>query len=122
VFPNKRTVGAEKEEQALQFLLKKGWNLLHKNYRCKLGEIDLIFKDEKKRVIFVEVKYRSSLDYGHPQSAVNFKKKEHCARAALAYIKEKKLEGLDFRFDVVAIMPTGIEHIPNAFSSSNYFF
>ncbi len=117
---NKREIGTTYENRALQFLLKKGCKILEKNYSCKLGEIDLIGLDPSNRIIFVEVKYRSSLEYGPPQLAVHYKKMEHIVKTALVYIKEKKLNGRDFRFDVMAISPSKIEYIPNAFSSLNY--
>lgn len=119
---NKRKVGIAHEEQALQFLLKRGWKLLEKNYSCKLGEVDLICLDPADSIVFVEVKYRSSLKYGFPQAAVTTRKTEHIVRAALVYIKEKKLNGRDFRFDVIALLRDQVEHIPNAFSSMSYSF
>ena len=60
---NKRTVGSRYEEEAAAFLQKQGFQILEKNYRDRYGEIDIIAK-ENGYLVFVEVKYRSSLRRG----------------------------------------------------------
>lgn len=115
-----RKVGADEETKALNYFLQRGWRLLHRNYQCRGGEIDLIFKDAENRIVFVEVKYRSSSNYGSAQSFVHAQKQGRLIKTALFYIKENRLEGSDFRFDVAAISPQGIEHISNAFSAEGY--
>lgn len=117
---NRRQVGEDKETKALDYFKKLGWKLLERNYQCRLGEIDLIFKDEKNSVVFIEVKYRSNFVYGVAQSAVGSQKQNRLIKTALYYIKEKRLQGNHFRFDVAAITPKGIEHIPNAFPAEGY--
>ena len=115
-----RWVGKKYESAAAAFLKKRGWKLLHRNYSCRLGEVDLIFRDLKGAIVFVEVKFRFSRDFGSGEEFVGAEKQKRLARAALFYIKEKNLEGRDFRFDVAAVSPKGIEHIPNAFSPEGY--
>lgn len=115
-----RQIGQEKEKEALQFFEKKGWKLIAKNFLCRGGEIDLIFKNKENTIIFVEVKYRSSFSHGVPQLTVLPYKQNRLIKTALFFIKKNKLQGHDFRFDVLALFPAGIEHIPNAFSSSKY--
>ncbi|MBI2118450.1 MAG: YraN family protein [Elusimicrobia bacterium] len=115
-----RQIGQEKEKEALHFFEEKGWKLIAKNVLCRGGEIDLIFKDQENTIIFVEVKYRSSLSHGVPQLTVLPYKQNRLIKSALTFIKKNNLQGHDFRFDVLALFPAGIEHIPNAFSSAKY--
>ena len=113
-------IGAEEETKVLNFLVQKGWKLLDRNYQCRSGEIDLIMTDKSNSVVFVEVKYRSSSDYGSAQSFVHRKKQEKIIKTALHYIKERKYQNVELRFDVTAVTPGHIEHIPNAFSAEGY--
>lgn len=119
MFYSTREIGTSKEDVALQYLLKKGWKLLAKNYRSRRGEIDLIF-EEGSKIIFVEVKYRSSLIYGYPQEAVTKIKRGHISRTALMFVKQRNLTSRDLRFDVVSLYKGHLEHIPDAFSTSKY--
>ena len=70
---------------------------------CKLGEVDIIAR-EKDTLAFVEVKTRTSTTFGPPQLAVNASKQMQLSKAALSFIKEKRLEEMKARFDVVAIL------------------
>jgi putative endonuclease len=103
---------------AAQFLKKNGYRILEKNYVCKMGEMDIIAK-EKDTLAFVEVKTRTSTAFGPPQLAVNATKQMQLSKVALWFLKEKKLEAVKARFDVVAILlrPQGkeIELIKDAF-------
>ena len=115
-----REVGKKGEEVALRFLKKNGYRILQRNYVCKLGEVDIIAR-EKDTLAFVEVKTRTSTTFGPPQLAVNASKQMQLSKAALSFIKEKRLEEMNARFDVVAILlrPEGeeIELIRDAFDS-----
>ncbi len=114
----KKELGRRGEELALTFLKKNGYRILEKNYVCKMGEIDIIAQ-ERDTLAFVEVKTRRSTTFGPPQMAVDQKKQEQLSKAALHFLKEKRLEMVKARFDVVAILlgPKGekIELIRNAF-------
>ena len=83
-----------------------------------MGEMDLIAK-EKDTLVFIEVKTRTSMDFGPPQLAVTSRKQRQLSKVALYFLKEKKIEDVKARFDVVAILltPGGeeIELIRNAF-------
>ena len=115
---DKKDLGKKGEELALRFLKKNGYRLIEKNYVCKLGEMDIIAK-EKDTLAFIEVKTRTSATFGPPQLAVNAAKQRQLSKVALYYLKEKKLEDIKARFDVVAILlgPQGeeIELIKDAF-------
>lgn len=117
-----REIGESEETRTLNYFLEKGWKILIRNYRCCVGEIDLIFKDAKDSIVFVEVKYRSSSNYGVAQSSVGAQKQSRLIKTALFFIKENHLQKWHFRFDVAAVTPQGIEHIPNAFQSARYTF
>ena len=67
---NKRIVGAKYEETAIDHLIRSGYNIVTKNFRCKIGEIDVIAKDNGY-LTFIEVKYRSSTKSGYPHEAIN---------------------------------------------------
>lgn len=104
----------------VDFLLKKGWRLIQRNYRTTLGEIDLIFQDQEKTIVFVEVRYRHRSDFGIAQETVTSSKQSKLIRTALQFIKEKKLNGFSFRFDVAGVSHNKIDYIPNAFGSKGY--
>ncbi len=113
-------VGDEHETRALEYFEAKKWKLICRNYRCKAGEIDLIFWDREGSVVFVEVKYRSSADYGFAEEFVDWNKQRKLGRAALLFVKEQRLYHQNLRFDIAAVSPGEILHIPNAFSPEGY--
>ncbi len=114
----RQEIGASNESRACEYLISKGWELLAKNFRTRLGEIDLIFKEQDGTIVFVEVKYRARSDYGESSEMINGLKQRKIVKAAHSYIKSNRLHSHFFRFDVVAISPSGLSHIPNAFSAS----
>lgn len=114
----KKELGKKGEDLAVRFLKKKGYQIIERNYVCKMGEMDII-ASEKDTLVFVEVKTRTSITFGPPQLAVNPKKQSQMSKVALNFLKEKELEDVKARFDVVAILlgPKGaeIELIKDAF-------
>ena len=114
----KKELGKKGEDLALRFLKKGGYQIIERNYVCKMGEMDIIAR-EKDILAFIEVKTRTSTTFGPPQLAVNPKKQSQMSKVALYFLKEKKLEDAKARFDVVAILlgPKGaeIELIKDAF-------
>lgn len=105
--------GKEGENLAVDYLLKKGYKILEKNFCGPAGEIDIIAKDGDF-IVIVEVKRRISEKYGQPELAVNYKKQEKLKKLALYYLCRLGKE-LPVRFDVIAIKGSKIEHIENAF-------
>lgn len=97
-----RLIGIDAETVAVDFLEKHGYRILQKNFRTKLGEIDIIAKD-KNTICFVEVKSRANTSRGLPEEAINNFKRRKVSRAALAFLKQNKLMDSDARFDVVSI-------------------
>jgi putative endonuclease len=113
----KKLLGREGEDLAARFLIKQGYRILERNYGTRSGEIDLIALHDGA-VVFVEVKTRTSDVFGAPELAVTPRKQQRMVKAALAYIKYKKLHQVPCRFDVVAITSAAeqeVELIRNAF-------
>ncbi len=105
------------EQKALQFLLKKGLRLIHKNYRCGIGELDLVM-DEKQTLVIVEVRYRQSDRFGGALESITAKKQSRIIAATKHYIMKQKITNRAIRFDVVAL--SGDQHInwiKNAFQN-----
>lgn len=113
---NKREIGSNYEQKAVSFLEQKGYLVIETNYRNRYGEIDII-ADRDGLLVFVEVKYRYSNQYGDPLEAVDGWKQRRICRSALYYCS-KQAGGLErpCRFDVVAIYGDyQIRHIEHAF-------
>ncbi|MGL4790183.1 MAG: YraN family protein [Anaerotignaceae bacterium] len=102
------------ENLAVKFLKKKGYKILETNFSTKTGEIDIIVK-HKDYIVFVEVKRRLTLEKGQPSEAVGFRKQQKIINTAKGYIQKNNLYNNDFRFDVIEIVGTEINHIENAF-------
>ena len=112
---NKRALGGEKEQLAASYLQKQGLSIIQMNYRCKIGEIDIVAK-EKECLVFCEVKYRRNEEYGHPLAAVNSKKQHKITQTARYYMLTNNIsEASEIRFDVVAILGYKITYVRNAF-------
>lgn len=100
---NKRELGSEKEALAADYLIARGFRILERNFRCRIGEIDLI-AEEGEYLVFIEVKYRKGRGAGLPEDAVTMKKQRTISRVAMYYLTtRKKRTDLPCRFDVVAI-------------------
>lgn len=114
----KQVLGREGEQIAERYLKKKGFTLLERNYRCPIGELDLIVLD-RRVVVFVEVKTRSDGGLGSPLESVHRHKQQRMIKAALYFLSQRRLHDHEARFDVIGITFEGqepnIEHIQNAF-------
>ncbi len=112
---NKRELGSRYEENAARYLSEQGYSILEKNFRCKMGEIDLIGKSDGY-LCFIEVKYRSSSEYGMPSEAVDNRKRRKIVLTALTYMNYHKLPtDTACRFDIVVILNNKYSLIKNAF-------
>jgi putative endonuclease len=96
-------LGERGETAACGFLKDHGYEILEKNYKCKLGEIDVIAR-RQGRLAFIEIKTRTSTQFGTPQEAVDFRKQEKIFKVAQWYLKERKSLKSPVAFDVVAIL------------------
>lgn len=112
---NQSQIGQEGERLAAEFLQNKGFEIVARNYRHRRAEIDLIIKRDNW-LIFVEVKARSSTDYGEPEAFVGSQKISKLYEAAEEYIYSRDWHG-HVRFDVIAVklgvVPV-IEHFEDA--------
>jgi putative endonuclease len=115
-----RALGQRGEDAAVKFLKRRGYKIVGRGQRDQLGELDIIAVD-RRTVVFVEVKTRTSAGGGGPHEAVTPQKQRKLANVALKYLRRHNLLEHAARFDVVAIIwpahekrPT-IEHFVNAF-------
>lgn len=117
------SLGDRGEAIAANYLLEKGYRILDSKARAPFGEIDLV-AEVNQILVFVEVKTRSSNQFGSPEEAVDLRKQKQIIRLAEWYLKEKgKFSKKKVRFDVVSILYDGIQkpeikHIPNAFDAT----
>lgn len=122
---NTITIGANAEAQAEAFLHAQGLVTRSKNYRCKLGEIDLIMLQKTARgttFVFVEVRLRTNKRFAPAVETVDYRKQQKIIRTASRFLQEHKLfDKVACRFDVVALDQTGtappIQWIQNAFGA-----
>ncbi len=98
----RQILGAAGERVAEQFLRRLRYHVVARNYRCAVGEIDLVALDGTT-VVFVEVKTRSHAASGTPFEAVDSRKQRRIQRAAQYYLVEHHLVDRNARFDVVGI-------------------
>ena len=109
--------GQTGENKASEFLIQKGYQILHRNWRCGHKELDIVAKKDST-IIFVEVKTRKNTLFGSPLESVNNKKIRRIVSSADAYIKYFKLDN-PIRFDIISIITNEgnekIEHIEEAF-------
>lgn len=96
---------------ASEFLKKQGYKILQRNYKPGTTEIDIIGYD-KGIIAFLEVKSCLSRRYGPPEMRVTETKKRRIYRAAQKYIKERRLSGQQFRFDVVSVLFNSRKDVP----------
>ena len=117
---NKRAVGTAYEKLAGEYLTGQGYEILEYNFRCRMGEIDLVAKDGEY-LVFVEVKYRSNGRTGSPLEAVDSRKQRVISKVASYYcLTHGHGEGQPCRFDVVAINGEEYTLIKNAFEYAGW--
>ncbi|MGI6752386.1 MAG: YraN family protein [Anaerovoracaceae bacterium] len=111
-------VGKVAEEYATRYLEEKGYQIIERNYRCRLGELDIVARTGYLWA-FVEVKGRRSDRYGTPAEAITTGKQKRFINAVNHYVMTKDIDDEDMRIDVVEVFIDGdrmrINHILNAF-------
>ncbi|OGW77909.1 MAG: hypothetical protein A2Z83_02355 [Omnitrophica bacterium GWA2_52_8] len=117
--PFKLTFGERGEMAGWGYLVRHGFQIIEKNYRCALGELDVVAR-KGKRLYFIEIKTRTHHRQGRPEEAVHSKKQTKLAHLAQWYLKEKKIGDAQAGFAVLGITwPEGrepeIRFIENAF-------
>lgn len=115
-------IGQHAEDLALQFLQSKGMRLIERNYRCKMGEIDLIMQNNAE-LVFIEVRYRKQTKFGSGAESVDYRKQKKILKSAEHFLQShSKYAALPCRIDVVSITAANntsdqeskIDWIPNA--------
>lgn len=110
-------LGKKGEELAVSYLKKENYRILARNYRYLKAEVDIIIRKEDE-IAAVEVKTRSTTDFGNPQDFIKQEQIHRLVRALDHYISIRELD-VEARFDVVAIVindqGTQIEHLEDAF-------
>ena len=112
---NNRFVGDCYEVIAEEYLQKRGYRILERNFRCKFGEVDIIAMHQDA-IVFVEVKYRKTGEFGHPTEAVSRQKQIRISNVASFYMySRKQYTNRSCRFDVVSIIGGNVTLYQNAF-------
>lgn len=105
--PTTIEVGAVAEEIAIDRLLREGYEIIERNYRCEIGELDIVAVEDGV-MVFVEVRSRTDDDHGDPIESVNRRKQRKVTRVAEVYLAHKRPPHDELRFDVVTV--TGVDH------------
>ena len=119
-------IGKLGEKIACDYLIDPGYHIYQKNFRCKVGEIDIIAIDkiDKNELVFIEVKTRCQSNFGEPIDAVNHNKIKHIYKAAEFFLTINNLENTYIRFDAIEIYEKPnkllhINHLKNIIQSKN---
>lgn len=102
MIPKRGTPGQIAERRSLNYLKKQGLRLIQRNYHCRYGEIDLIMS-EAETLVFVEVRYRSSQQFGGAVTSITSSKITKLRNTAEHYLMTNKLSEIDCRFDMVGL-------------------
>ena len=113
----RRQTGRQGEDIAASYLTGKGYRILARNWRCPVGELDLVMADDQT-LVFVEVRTRSGSRFGPAEESITPAKQMRLIELAQTYLQESTAPGVSWRIDVVAIqlgqgLPQ-VNHIENA--------
>jgi putative endonuclease len=106
--------GLAGEEQAIQYLLSRGWHILAHRFRVGHKEIDLIAR-QGSLVAFIEVKARRGAAFGSPLEAVTGAKRRELVKAARVWVDRHGRPADVYRFDCIALIDNKLEHLADAF-------
>ena len=115
----RKAAGDRGEAEVARYLRKKGYTLLASQWRCRFGELDLVARDRRGTVCFVEVKLRSTGSIGLPREFVDARKQERLRTAAAAYLSTHNIDA-PARFDVAEVYAENdgklrVEYLEDAF-------
>lgn len=111
--------GSDGETAAANYLKKKRYEIIGRNYSCRFGEIDIIAK-KGEEIVFVEVKTRRNEDFAMAREFVTYSKQQRIIKTAMLWLQQNDTD-LQIRFDVIEVVGEGrqrqIRHIENAFEA-----
>ena len=108
----RKTIGLQGEHEAARYLRQRGYIIISRRERILNGDIDIVALD-KRTVVFVEVRSKTTTERGHPAETIDARKKQRICSLANAYIKQHRLEDYSFRLDVVTVLFTSPPSIQN---------
>lgn len=114
----KQALGQWGEDTAVDYLINKGYRIIDRNVRTSYGEIDIIAQHGAS-LVFVEVKTRTTNNYGLPEESITRQKQEHIIASAQAYIQASERFDLNWRIDVIAIRKLDQGATPEIFHFEN---
>ncbi len=106
--------GRKGERRACKYLLRQGFDILARRHRCRSGELDIVALDNGV-LVFIEVKMRSSREFGEPWEFVDWRKQQILRRAAEEFIADHNLGQYAYRFDIVSVIGNEAALFRNAF-------
>lgn len=98
----RHVLGRNGEDEAVKYLEKIGYKIIERNFLCRQGEIDIIAL-EGDYIVFLEIKSRTSNEYGLPSEAVTEKKLKHMIKAIQYYLYKRNLENENIRIDAIEV-------------------
>lgn len=116
MFGDERTtveVGVTGEDRAVDHLVCRGYRIVERNYRCKVGELDIVARD-RGVLVFVEVRSRRSAEFGSALDAVSWQKRRKVTHVAMQYLAYRRPRFDEARFDVIAITGDDLVHVEDA--------
>ena len=117
---SRKAFGDWGEDIAEQYLEKKGFAILRRNFRAERGEIDIIAQ-KKDCIVFVEVKTGNSDKFGPPEERISMSKRRQLYKIANAYIQDNPMPDVDYRFDAVIVDGTQHKHEIRHYENAFYF-
>ncbi len=104
---SKKQIGVRGEDLACAELERQGMQVLERNWRCRLGEIDIVAAEADATgltLVFCEVKCRSGLGFGHPLEAITFTKMQTLRQLAAVWMREHRMKASSIRLDAIGIV------------------
>jgi len=111
---SRQLLGRYGEDRACEFLLGLGYQIVERNWRCRIGEIDVVAQDGD-RFVFVEVKTRSADGFGHPFESITPAKVARLRQLVAAWCEKRQASGVKVRLDAISVLIraglVNIEHL-----------
>lgn len=118
---NNKVIGKAGEDVATNFLRNQNHEIITRNFRCSMGELDIISKDNKtNELVVTEVKTRKNTIYGKPKEAVNRTKQKHIIKCTKYFIMINNLKNVRVRFDVIEVYASNGKAIVNQIKNCEF--